>query len=137
LSVSVDLWPHRLFWMGDPRAVGIFSVKVPKDEPGPWLGRRAWRVWRQRAISTERLDWWLRNNKPHFHRDAFASINRFYGWRRGQEYVVRLSALFVDIDCGRNGFDYSAEGAAEVLRDLVQAGGLAQPSMLQFSGRGL
>jgi hypothetical protein len=137
LSVSVDLWPHRLFWMGDPRAVAFFSVKVPGDERGPWLGMGAWRAWRQRAISTERLDWWLPNNKPHLHRDAYASINRFYGWRRGQEYVVRLGAIFVDIDCGRNDFDYSAEGAAEALRDLVQAGGLAQLSMLQFSGRGL
>lgn len=137
MSVSIDFWPQRLFWMGDPRAVAVFSVKVPKDEPGPWLGSRAWRAWRQRAISTERLDWWLRNNKPNFHRDAFASINRFYGWRRGQEYVVRLGAIFVDIDCGRSDFDYSAEEAADVLRDLVQAGGLARPSMLQFSGRGL
>jgi hypothetical protein len=25
--------------MGDPRAVAFFSVKVPRDEPGPWLGR--------------------------------------------------------------------------------------------------
>src|SRR5262245_32177636 len=32
--MSVDLWPHRLFWMGDPRAVAIFSGKVPGDERG-------------------------------------------------------------------------------------------------------
>jgi hypothetical protein len=137
LNVSIDLWPQRLFWMGDPRAVAIFSVKVPEDERGPWLGTGAWRSWRQRAISTKELDRWLLNNEPHLRQDAFASINRFYGWKRGQKYVVRLGAVFVDIDCGRNVIDYAAEDAADVLRDLVEAGRLAQPSMLQFSGRGL
>ncbi len=137
MNSSVDLWPHRLFWTGDPRAVAIFSVKVPKHEPGPWLGAGDWRPWRQRSISTKRLDWWLRNNKPHLRGDAFATINRFYGWRRAQEYVVRLGASFVDIDCGRNSSDCSAEDAADDLRELVQDGRLAQPSMLQFSGRGL
>ena len=49
----------------------------------------------------------------------------------------RLGATFVHIDCGRNAFDWSAEAAAEVLRELVELGQLAQPSMFQFSGRGL
>ncbi|HWM93834.1 MAG TPA: hypothetical protein VN493_23950 [Thermoanaerobaculia bacterium] len=137
MNDSVDLWPHRLFWMGDPRAVAIFSVKVPRDEPGPWLGMGSWRPWRQRSTSTKGLDGWLRNNEPHLRQDAFATINRFYRWQRAQEYVVRLGAIFVDIDCGRSVFDYSAKDAADVLRDLVQVGRLAQPSMLQFSGRGL
>jgi hypothetical protein len=48
-----------------------------------------------------------------------------------------VSATFVDIDCGREELDCSAEEAAEVLDDLVQRGRLAQPSMIQFSGRGL
>ncbi|HWM91651.1 MAG TPA: hypothetical protein VN493_12865, partial [Thermoanaerobaculia bacterium] len=133
----VDLWPHRLFWMGDPRAVAIFSVKVPRDEPGPWLGMGNWRPWRQRSTSTKRLDWWFRNNEPHLHQDAFATINRFYRWERSQEYVVRLGATFVDIDCGRRRPDWSAWEATEILRDLVQRGLLARPSMLQYSGRGL
>ncbi|HBL28143.1 MAG TPA: hypothetical protein DD490_15020, partial [Acidobacteria bacterium] len=137
MSVSVDLWPHRLFWMGDPRAVAVFSVKVPRDERGPWLGMGAWRPWRQRSTSTKRLDWWLLNNEPHLRQDAFATINRFYRWERAQEYVVRLGATFVDIDCGRGAFDCSAEEAADVLGELVLAGRLVLPSMLQFSGRGL
>jgi hypothetical protein len=137
LNDSVDLWPHRLFWMGDPRAVAIFSVKVPRDEPGPWLGRGNWRPWRQRSTSTKRLDWWFQNNEPHLSQDAFATINRFYRWERSQEYVVRLGATFVDIDCGRRRSDWSAWEATEILRDLVQRGLLARPSMLQYSGRGL
>jgi hypothetical protein len=83
-----------------------------------------------------RLDGWFRN-EPLLRRDAFATINRFYRWQRSQEYVVRLGASFVDIDCGRSAFDWSAEDAADVLRELVELGRLAQPSMLQFSGRGL
>src|SRR4030081_1400422 len=85
MNSSVDLWPHRLFWTGDPRAVAIFSVKGPRHEPGPWLGTGGWRPWRHRSISTKRLDLWLRNNKPPLRGDAFATINRFYGWRRAQE----------------------------------------------------
>ena len=108
MNHSVDLWPHRLFWMGDPRAVAIFSVKVPRDEPGPWLGTGAWGPWRQRSTSTKRLDGWFRNNEPHLRQDAFATINRFYRWERAQEYVVRLGAVFVDIDCGRKSSDWSA-----------------------------
>src|SRR5215211_1748671 len=123
--------------MGDPRAVAIFSVKVPRDEPGPWLGMGNWRPWRQRSTSTKGLDGWFRNNEPHLRQDAFATINRFVRWERSQGYVVRLGAIFVDIDCGRSVFDYSAEDAADVLCGLVQVGLLAQPSMLQFSGRGL
>jgi hypothetical protein len=137
VSVSVDLWPHQLFWMGDPRAVAVFSVRVPRDEPGPWLGSGPWRIWRQRSTSTARLDWWFQNNEPHLRQDAFATINRFYRWERTQEYVVRLGAVFVDIDCGRKASDWSAVEAAESLLDLVQDGRLAKPSMLQFSGRGL
>ena len=137
LNVSLDLWPHRLFWMGDPRAVAIFSVKVPRGEQGPWLDTGAWRPWRQRSTSTQRLDRWLQNNEPHLRRDAFASINRFYRWERSQEYVVRLGATFVDIDCGRRRSDWSAWEATEILRNLVQRGLLAQPSMYQYSGRGL
>ncbi len=137
MNISVDLWPHRLFWMGDPRAVAVFSVKVPRDERGPWLGMGAWRPWRQRSTSTKRLDWWLLNNEPHLRQDAFATINRFYRWERAQEYVVRLGATFVDIDCGRDVSDCSAEEAADVLDELVETGRLAQPSMFQFSGRGL
>lgn len=137
MNNSIDLWPHRLFWLGDPRAVAVFGVKVPKGEPGPWRGRGDWRSWRQRSTSTKRLDWWLPNNEPHLRQDAFATINRFYLWRRAQEYVVRLGAVFVDIDCGRDELDCSAEEAAEVLGDLVQRGRMAQPSMIQFSGRGL
>jgi len=123
--------------MGDPRAVAIFSVKVPRDEPGPWLGMGNWRPWRQRSTSTKGLDGWFRNNEPHLRRDAFATINRFYRWERTQEYVVRLGATFVDIDCGRRRSDWSAWEATEILRDLVQRGLLARPSMLQYSGRGL
>jgi hypothetical protein len=123
--------------MGDPRAVAIFSVKVPRDEPGPWLGMGNWRPWRQRSTSTKRLDWWFQNNQPHLRQDAFATINRFYRWERAQEYVVRLGAVFVDIDCGRKSSDWSAWEATEILRDLVQRGLLARPSMLQYSGRGL
>lgn len=137
MNVSVDLWPHRLFWIGDPRAVAIFSVKVPRDEPGPWLGMGNWRPWRQRSTSTKRLDWWFRNNEPHLRQDVFATINRFYRWERSQKYAVRLGATFVDIDCGRSPLDWSAAETVEILRDLVQRGLLAQPSMLQFSGRGL
>ena len=135
--MNVDLWPHRLFWMGDPRAVAVFSVKVPKDEPGPWLGSGDWRPWRQRSTSTKRLDEWFAENVQHLPRDSFASINRFYRWERSQEYVVRLGATFVDIDCGRSLFDWSAAEATAILLDLVQRGLVAQPSMLQFSGRGL
>lgn len=137
LNDSVDLWPHRLFWMGDPRAVAIFSVRVPGGERGPWIGMGDWRPWRQRSTSTKRLDWWLQNNEPHLRQDAFASINRFYRWERSQEYVVRLGAVFVDIDCGRWPLDWSAWEVPEVLRELVQRGLVAQPSMYQFSGRGL
>ncbi|HEX7181382.1 MAG TPA: hypothetical protein VF756_06035 [Thermoanaerobaculia bacterium] len=137
MNGSVDLWPHRLFWMGDPRAVAIFSVKVPADEPGPWLGTVGWRPWRQRSTSTKRLDGWFGNNNPHLRRDSFATINRFYGWHRAHEYVVRLGATFVDIDCGRNASDWSAKEAADILRGLVDLGMLVQPSMFQFSGRGL
>ena len=137
LNVSIDLWPQRLLWMGDPRAVAIFSVKVPRGEPGPWLRRGDWRPWRQGSTATEGLDRWWLNNEPHLRRDAFASINRFYGWQRAQKYVVRLGAIFVDIDCGRDVWDYSAEEAADVLGELVLAGRLVLPSMLQFSGRGL
>ena len=137
MNVSIDLWPQRLLWMGDPRAVAIFSVKVPRGEPGPWLRRGDWRPWRQGSTATEGLNRWWLNNEPHLRRDAFASINRFYGWQRAQKYVVRLGAIFVDIDCGRDGWDYSAEEAADVLGELVQRGRLARPSMFQFSGRGL
>lgn len=137
MNVSVDLWPHRLFWMGDPRAKAIFSVKVPTHEEGPWLGNGDWRPWRQRAAVTEGLDGWFRNNEQHLRRDAFATINRFSLWHRSQKYVVRLGATFVDIDCGRNASDCSAEDAADTLHELVELGRLAQPSMFQFSGRGL
>lgn len=59
MNVSVDLWPHRLFWMGDPRAVAIFSMKVPKHESGPWAGTGDWRPWRQRSAATKGLDGWF------------------------------------------------------------------------------
>ncbi len=135
--MNVDLWPHRLFWMGDPRAVAFFSVKVPVDELGPWPWTEEWRPWQQRSTSTKLLDGWFGNNKQHLRRDSFAAINRFYGWHRAQEYVVRLGATFVDIDCGRSAFDLSALEAADILHGLVDLGLLVQPSMFQFSGRGL
>ena len=78
--------------MGDPRAVAIFSVKVPRDEPGPWLGTGNWRPWRQRSTSTKRLDGWFRNNEPHLRQDAFATINRRRR-ARGAPYVP--TALFL------------------------------------------
>lgn len=132
---SIDLWPHRLFWLGDPRACTTFGVKVPKGELGPWRGKDP--NWRERSCRTTDLEQWLANNEPNLRVDAYASINRFYRLGRKQEYVVRLGATFLDIDCGRRDGDWSTDNTVEAIRELVVLGRLLSPSLLQFSGRGL
>ncbi len=132
-----DLWPHQLFWHGAPRAFVTFSVRVPRGEPGQGHGKDSWTKWRERGCRVEQLDRWLPINQPHLRRDAYASINCFSEYRRSLENLVRLSATFIDIDCGRSEEDCSAEEAAEMILDLVSRGLLPHLSMLQFSGRGL
>lgn len=134
---EIDLWPNRLLWLGDSRAFSAFGVRVPEHEPGPWLGNRPWTNWRERSCPLEQLDCWLLNNEPHLRCDAFASINRFYRPRRSLDNIIRLSAAFIDIDCGRSARDCSAEDASKGILEMVSIGLLPQPSMLQFSGRGL
>jgi hypothetical protein len=97
--------------VGSNPAVALWAAEITQGGQlldrahGRWLGTGAWHPWRQRSTPTKRLDWWFRNNEPHLRQDAFAIINRFVRWERSQEYVVRLGATFVDIDCGRRPLD--------------------------------
>lgn len=139
---TVDLWPQRLLWSGDPDAISFFGLKVPPGEPGPWLREgQPRRKWRQRFIKTRELEWWFRTQWPSLAVDSYAAVNRFY-WPKGgmparrSEHVVRLGATYVDCDCGRDS-QLSAGEAEETLRELAAIGAILPPSLLQHSGRGL
>lgn len=73
--------------------------------------------------------------KDWLEKDCYVSLNTFKAKNRRSENVLRLNALYTDLDCYKNGID--ANEARSQIDELIAQEEIPVPSAIIYSGRGL